>query len=146
MTEIGRQINLPNPKAPRLSCLTLQHVQKLRHFLFPESVDPESKRALPCPLEVPRSGFGYPLCGFCSQLSRKPFSAFNALGFHSLELFSFLVISLGRFQPGFRSWASSQNLFKLRDDTSAVYSHQKSRVPLLFAPRIFRSGRDLLLF
>jgi hypothetical protein len=43
-------------------------------------------------LEVPHSGFGYPLCGFSYPKPWKPFSAPNALGVTPSEFFSFLAI------------------------------------------------------
>jgi hypothetical protein len=94
-------------------------------------------------LEVPFSGFGYPLNGVRDSHPWEPLSAPNALGFRSSELFSSPEIGNSLSKSPFRSCVLLRNLTGLVPTLQRL-ALSREAVPLI-ATRRFRSGRDLML-
>ena len=100
------------------------------------------QEGLLCLLEVPSSGFGYPLDGVRSPSPWEPLSVPNALGFRSSELCSSPEIENSVSKSSFRSDVFLRNLTGLAP-TFQRLALSGEAVPLV-ASRWFRSGRDLL--
>jgi hypothetical protein len=110
-----------------LSISTLQHLRFLRPFfsLSQESV----QRALPCTLEVPSLGFGYPFDGFSSLRTLEVSFNLQRSWASPFEAFLQQRDRNSCFQLSFRSGALPINPFKLIAGASTALSHVASRTP-----------------
>jgi hypothetical protein len=104
---------------------TAYSVPKALLFAFIESV----QRALPCTLEVPPLGFGYPFDG--SKLLRTLEASFNSQRSWASPFEAFLQQRdrMNCFQFFFRSGAFPTNSFELIAGASTALSHVVSRTP-----------------